>query len=293
MGHNLMLPHVMLHREPLISVLDGVNEMKTTSRKTGPQAEGNLPDKGFHSYIGQLLGMPGEGSNLGLLSPTATESKSPEIARGEIATMEEAITLAIQQNNSAKPSKLSTTRFEITRSSDRIAVIMLARPAYRLGEVVPITVDFQQSDIHCFSLHATLETAEHIDPSIALRSQASISRITRKIHSIQRESTISATRVVFNLAVPSNSTPEFITSGVRLDWSLRFEFVTGSQVDFEEATSETPQALLEEVAEDERGSILAAVQAMPCETFDVSLPIQIYGAISDFDDSYRTPEAAI
>ncbi|KAL8738138.1 MAG: hypothetical protein Q9181_001044 [Wetmoreana brouardii] len=293
MGHDLMSPHVLLHGEPSISALNKGSVVDTRPDKDQSQAALNAPEEGFNSYVGQLLDTPRQDSNLGLLSPAATEARSLVVVQEEFATVEEAITSAIHQSISVKPSKLSTTRFEISRSGSRVAVIMLARPAYRLGEVIPMTVDLHKSDIQCFSLHVTLETAEHVDPSIALRSQASISRVSRKIHATQHESTISATRVCFSLAIPSNSTPEFITSGVSLEWSLRFEFVTSNRTESEEDPDGAPHGLLEEVAEDERGSVLAAVQAMSCESFDVTLPLRVYGDISSSDGNFQVQEGSL
>ncbi|KAI4158147.1 MAG: hypothetical protein L6R39_000532 [Caloplaca ligustica] len=236
--------------------------------------------------------MPRQGPGGGLLSPSATEPKS-ESATEDVATVESEITRAIQQSNAPMPSKVSANRFEIKRSGHRVAVIMLARPAYRLGEVIPIIVDLHTADIHCYSLHVTLETSERIDPTIAVRSQASISRISRKIHALQHESSISAHRMFFSLAIPNNATPEFVTSGVSLEWCLRCEFVTETRENDEQEIEEGPKGLLEEVAEDERGVGLAAVQAMQCEAFDVQLPLRVYGDRKGFDDNYRIQESPI
>ncbi|KAL8874510.1 MAG: hypothetical protein Q9174_000148 [Haloplaca sp. 1 TL-2023] len=292
LGHDLMSPHVILHEQPSVAVLDGSSNIKAIPKKTGPQTtKVTIPDKDFRTYITNLLGIADADPSVGLLSPLAVEANGSGAAFAELATVEDNIAIAIQQSASVKPSKMSTTRFEVASRGSRIAVILLARPSYRLGEVIPVTVDFRRSDIRCFSLHTTLETVEHIDPSIALRSQATVSRVTRKILASQRHSTASATRVAFNLAIPSNATPEFITSGVKLNWSLRFELITGNAL--AETALANPQALLEEVIEDERGSVLAAVQAVTCETFDVTLPIQVFGSINNCDDSDRFQEAAI
>ncbi|KAL8972707.1 MAG: hypothetical protein Q9183_000392 [Haloplaca sp. 2 TL-2023] len=291
LGYDLMSPRVILHEQPSIAVLDGSSDISAIRKKPNPQTKVILPDEDFRSYISNLLSISGADSGFGPLSPSAAEVNDSGAALAELATVEDNIAIAIQQSNSVKPSKISTTRFEVARSGSRIAVILLVRPSYRLGEVIPITVDFHKSDIRCYSLHTTLETVEQIDPAIAQRSQATVSRVTRKILASQHHSTTSATRVVFNLAIPGSSTPEFITSGVRLNWSLRFELVTGNALG--DTALEDPQALLEEVVEDERGSVLAAIQAVTCETFDVTLPIQVFGAISKCDDSNRFQEDTI
>ncbi|KAL8667122.1 MAG: hypothetical protein Q9202_001044 [Teloschistes flavicans] len=292
-GHNLMSPHVMLNREPLILELDGVKPIDNAPTDLPLQARGHFSDEKLSNYLGQLLDTPRRDSSVGLLSPSATETKSPTAAPVDNIAAEEAITLAIQRSNAIKPSKMSTTRFEIARGGCPVAVIMLTRPAYRLGEVIPVIIDFHKSEIPCFFVYATLETSEHIEPSLALRSPGSIWRASRKIHATQYESTISATRVFFNLAIPSISTPEFITSGISLEWNLRFEFVTNRQVFDEQESSGASNNLLEDVAEDERGSIMAGVQALPCENFDVSLPLRVFGGTSPLDDNHGPHESSI
>lgn len=231
--------------------------------------------------------------SVGLLSPSVTEAKSLQSAVDKPPTVESAITLALQQSNSPAASTISSNQFKITKSGSRVAVIMLARPAYRLGEVVPITIDFHSSDLRCHSLHVTLESSEQVDSTIALRSQASISRVSRKVHATQDVCCISTDRMSINLAIPTTATPEFLTSGIRLDWYLRCEFVTVSQDDDGQGRHGSGQDLLEEVAEDERGSVLAAIQATACETFDVQLPIRVYGDKRGLDERFGIRESPI
>ncbi len=286
MGHDLMSPHIMLHNEPLVLALNkdegkGAFSTEKSMQITDPSAEGE-----FLSYMKQLLETSRRDSSLGLLSPSAAPAKSPMDTRNEATTMEAAISFAIQQSNFAMPSKLSANRFEITRSGLRVAVIMLARPAYRLGEIVPVVVDLHASEFQCFALRASLETSEHLDPAVALRSPASLLRASRRIYATQHETTTSADRVFFSLAVPSNSTPEFVTSAVNLQWRLRFEFVTSNQAVRGTVGHGAIPDILENVAEDERGTVSVAVEAMPCETFEVALPLQIYGGISLLEESY-------
>lgn len=285
MSHDLLSPHVMLHNEPSISV---VNEDQKREPAFLLKRHASAEEE-FLLYMSQLLDTSRRDSSLGLLSPSMSEAEPPMVAGGEFANMETAISFAIQQSNSAMSSKLSANRFEISRSGDRAAVIMLARPAYRLGEIIPVVVDLQESEIPCFSVRATLETSEKVEPTIALRSPASILRVSRKIHATQHESTIFANRVFFPLAIPSNSTPEFVTSGVSLEWRLRFEFVTSKQVDPGGNVHGAMPELLEEVAEDERGTVSVAVETIPCETFEVTVPLRVYGGISEVDDVHVQP----
>ncbi|KAL9641269.1 MAG: hypothetical protein Q9204_000168 [Flavoplaca sp. TL-2023a] len=283
-GHDLMSPHVMLQNQPLVVALDKAESGCAPSKKAMQSADPSAEVE-FLSYMNQLLDASRRDSSLGLLSPSAAAAKPLQDTRNEATTMDGAIAFAIQQSNSL-PSKLSANRFEITRGGLRVAVIMLARPAYRLGEVVPIVVDLQASEFQGFSIRTTLETSEHLDPTLALRSPASILRASRRIYAIDHETTLSADRVVFNLAVPSSSTPEFVTSAVSLEWRLRFEFVTSIQTDRVIAGHGATDDILEKVSEDERGSVSVAVEAMPCETFEVTLPIHVYGSVRELEENF-------
>lgn len=288
-----MSPRVILDNEPLVVPLKDFKSGAFAASKSSSHPGVDHPEQDFFSYINQVLDKPSHKPSGGLLSPSATEATKAESAVEEPATVESAIALAIQRSNFPAPSKLSANQFEITRSGHQMAVIMLARPAYRLGEVVPITVDFSKSDVQCYSLCVTLESSERIDAAIALRSQASISRISRRVHTIQHRACISADRIFLSLAIPNASTPEFITSGISLYWCLRFEFVTGTQEEGERENDENGHSLLEDVAQDERGSVAAAIQAVPCETFDVQLPLRVYGDKKSLDDCFSIQERAI
>ncbi|KAL8778908.1 MAG: hypothetical protein Q9213_007193 [Squamulea squamosa] len=283
MGHDLMSPHVMLHNEPSVSALKGETSHGILKRNSSHSC-GYSAAEDFLSYLSQLLDTSRRNSSLGLLSPSAAGVTPPSDVKQESKTMDGTISIVIQQSNSSVPAKISANRFEITRSGLQVAAIMLARPAYRLGETIPVAIDFHASDYQCLSLRVTLETSEHIDPTIALRSPASILRASRRIYATQHETTICTERLFFNPAIPSNSTPEFITSGVSLEWRLRFEFVTRNHIDREALGNRVIPDVLEQVAEDERGTVSIAIEAMRCDTFEVTLPLRIYGGVSEIED---------
>lgn len=170
----------------------------------------------------------------------------------------------------------NVNRFEIMRDGVFVAVILLERPFFRLGESISAIIDFQKSAVRCHSLMANLESFEIIDPTVALRSQGSIYRATRRIHASRSELTLFEKRATFNLIAPSNATPNFRTSSVSLMWTLRFEFMI-SQKDFNGIQGE----YLGEVVRNERGSVSTGVQMLPCEKFEVSVPLNIYGYVSN------------
>lgn len=193
--------------------------------------------------------------------------------------MKEAIDAAILRSNLTGATNQSANRFEIARSGRRVAVIMLARPAYRLGETMSAVIDFTDSHIPCYSIHVSLETSEKVDPAIALRSNASIHRVTKKVHASFSDNALFAQRLAFSPTIPPNATPEFITSGVSLEWKLRVQFVT-PRVTFGDGEDVLWDDLLEEISSDDRGIILAAAQRLPAESFEVQVPIRVYGAVS-------------
>lgn len=246
----------------------------------------------FLTYVDATLDKNRENASLGLLSPTDNIRSSLALASSVPSTTKDAIELALLRSNSTTLSKRSANRFEIARGGDRVAVINLGRPAYRLGEAISASVDFQDSEVSCYSLHATLESSEVIDPAIALRSRTSVQRVTRRIHSSHSESTIFARRATFNPIIPISATPDFVTSGVSLEWVLRFEFLTSRNRRDTEFYDDY-EGLLEEVAKDERGSVIAAVQGMSCEAFDITVPLRIYGATSGFDEKNEACDFSI
>jgi hypothetical protein len=207
---------------------------------------------------------------------------------------------------------------------------MLTRPAYRLGEAVTCVVDFAGAQVPCYAIHAALETSERIDASLALRSEASVHRVTRKVWATGSEVVLFGRRWVFSPTIPAGATPEFVTSGVALEWKVRLEFVVPVQMHqaqaqaqgmgqgqgqgqyheagegeegqgmLEDEEKEGAQGrrtsrmlsfpssggggggehpLLEEISRDERGGlVLVGVENLMCESFEVAVPLRVYGA---------------
>jgi hypothetical protein len=290
--YDLMSPYVMLRNDASISTVLGNEQEHAGTVAASAHSKPDPSVQSFLSYVENILVKPRQNSSLGLLSPTESGQKALTTTEEEMDTVKDAIDHAILQSNSTLSSKRSPNRFEITRSGHRVAVIMLTRPAYRLGETITVAIDFRHADVSCHSLNATLETSESVDPAIALRSNASVQRVTRRIHASQSESTVFATRAVFNPTIPANATPGFITSGVTLEWKLRFEFVTSQTSDGADLHDNLDD-LMEEIARDDRGIVMAAVQGLPCETFDVTVPLRIYGATAGFGEKNETGEIPI
>jgi hypothetical protein len=273
LGHNLMNPYVLLRDEARVqkvgSSLPPSSKPKSISVPTWTSA----PE--FLSYVDELLE---KHSRSALLQPPdvlTDKQPSHDVSTGPL-TCKDAIDLAILRSNQAPNASHSPNRFEIARNGRRIAVVVLNRPAHRLGETIIATVDFTDTALPCYAIRATLETSERVAGSLAVRSGASIRRATRRVHASFFENTLYSTRVVFSPAVPISATPTILTNGVNHEWELRFEFVTPT-VYYETGTGPSGAQLLEAVHEDDRGQILTALENLGCESFEISIPITVYG----------------
>jgi hypothetical protein len=273
-----MSPYIILRDQARTKTLDPATGGRSSNRAR--KGTVSKPDtfSDFLEYVDNLLERPRQNSSMGLLSPTGTMPGRSPISE-EPSTMKESIDTAILRSNLTGAANQSANRFEIARSGRRVAVIMLARPAYRLGETMSAVIDFTDSHIPCYSIHVSLETSEKVDPAIALRSNASIYRVTKKAHASFSENALFARRLTFAPTIPPNATPEFITSGVSLEWKLRVEFITPRLV-HEDGAGAIWDELLEEISSDDRGTILAAAQRLPAESFEIQVPIRVYGAVS-------------
>jgi hypothetical protein len=287
-----MSPHTILSDVASISCVKDLHHIDPHFREDLTPGKPTSSRPEFLSYIGSLLDSSHQTSGAGLLSPTNAESKSPTTTTTDSDTIRDAIDSALHRDNVAMSFRRGANRFNIARSGERVAVIILARPAYRLGETIPVAIDLEDSDLQCYSLHATLETSEKIDPAIALRSEASIQRVTRRIHASQFEPTIAAKMVLFNPIIPPILSPNFSTSAVSLEWRLRFEFAT-SRMGNRGDSGQDIDTLIEEVVRDERGSVQAAVQELKSETFDVTIPLRVYGATVGFDKDIEVGDFTI
>jgi hypothetical protein len=276
-----MSPYIILRDQARTTTLDTTASEKplTLAKKGAPSGTSDTNTfNDFLEYVDNLLERPRQNSSMGLLSPTGTMPGRSSIAE-EPQSMKESIDTAILRSNLTGAANQSANRFEIARSGQRVAVIMLARPAYRLGETMSAVIDFSDSHIPCYSVHVSLETSEKVDPAIALRSNASIYRVTKKAHASFSENALFAQRLTFAPTIPPNATPEFITSGVSLEWKLRVEFIT-PRLMHEQGDGALWDDVLEERSSDDRGVILAAAQRLPAESFEIQVPIRVYGAVS-------------
>jgi hypothetical protein len=273
LGHDLMSPYVILRDEAKVQKVAPATPVTLKNQSiSGPsQSAGD-----FLSYVDDILEQRARSNSLfppGALSERRSSYDGPP---PHALSCKDIIDFAILRSNQAVQSRRSPNRFEIARDGLRIAVVVLNRPVHRLGETVIATVDFGDAAIPCYAVRASLETSEKVMPTIAVRSSASIHRTTRRIHASLFENTLFATRVVFSPAIPISATPTILTSGVTLDWDLRFEFVTPKSIG-ELGHGPSGTRLLEVMSSDERGKVLSAIEHLGCESFEISIPLTVYG----------------
>ena len=314
LGHDLMSPYILLQDAARSSSIapDPANPSAfpkfkdKEAEKTPKSPKQGLED--FLRYTERLLAEPADAHGA-LASPTSPSStRKQSLADLAPTSTKEAVDFAIQranhlnsrQRNPDAQASSSSNRFNIARSGQPVAILTLLRPAYRLGEPVIGTIDFTAPSANAggadqaptYSVLAELESAERIDPSLALRSGSSIQRVTRKIHASSRENAIFARSVGFSLNIPASATPTFETTGVSLVWRVRVEFTVqrqqqqgqGSGVGGFEGWSgggggggTDGGELLEELNQDERGRTLIARERLAAETFEVGVPIRVLG----------------
>ena len=304
LGHDLMSPYILLQDAARSKSIPHDPSTPLEFPKFEPKAASNKPKspkqglEDFLRYTERLLTENEDGQGI-LASPTSPTTTSilrkESVADQTAANVKDAVDFAILRANYVTSSSKqrqseaqSANRFNIARAGQPVAVLTLLRPAYRLGEAVIGTIDFTASgstsrataQSPTYAVLAELESAERVDPSLALRSGNSINRVTRKVHAAVRENTLFSRQVSFNLVIPSTATPTFETTGVSLIWRLRVEFTTERQAQglglggTDEAENEE---LLEELGSDERGTTSIARERLLADTFEIEVPLKIFG----------------
>ena len=279
-----MSPYIILKDQAITAGIPSTLQTLPTFISTGKQSNTQMGSRDdFMSYIDDLLKPKLDKFNEPLLSPSATGLNSFSASESPMS-MQETIEFAVLQSNMTIVGQQSANRFEISRAGLRVAVIKLARPSYRLGESIYGAIDFKGSHVPSFSVFVTLETSEVIDSAIALRSASSIYRATRKIHATYAENTLYCQQTSFSLSIQPSCAPQFVTSGINLEWKLKLEFVTSKLSSKYNDAPNSSYNFLEEVSRDDRGVFLAGLETLPCDSFEAAIPITVYGAAAENTD---------
>ena len=266
---------------PRLSASSGLGEVKDTAEK-----KANL--KSFaRSHLVTLQPQSELRANVKAASRGVTLSPGREDSMLQKHTIPPARRQASE--SLTKTSTGSRTFFKIHRRGAKLATVKFMRPTWRLGETIPLLLDFRGADTTCHAFCASLETIEEVDASIALRSSSSIARATRRVHAQVARSSTSSEITFLELAIPRNSAPDFQTSGISMRWVLRLDFTTSSVA----ASCSQPAHISEVVSIDERALVSSAIQELSCEHIDVLVPLRIHGSWSDNYDADKRVELSL
>ncbi|GAA5986158.1 hypothetical protein JCM10908_006436 [Rhodotorula pacifica] len=115
--------------------------------------------------------------------------------------------------------------YDINKDGNQVASLTLVKSAYRLGETVNGSVLINSGEGRVLRISARLETHELVETSIATMPAPKMRQITRRLHAEHHEMVLDSERIGFALAIPSGATPDFGTSGVKLQWTVRLSFL--------------------------------------------------------------------
>lgn len=118
--------------------------------------------------------------------------------------------------------------YDIAKDGSIAAVLTLIKSKYRLGDTILglVNINRPQAVAKVVRVAAVLESYEEIEPSLSTLPASRVQKLTRKVHAEHHEATLDSGQSCFSLPIPSGATPDFLTSGVKLHWTVRLSFLT-------------------------------------------------------------------
>ncbi|KAI9319707.1 Rgp1-domain-containing protein [Dichotomocladium elegans] len=169
--------------------------------------------------------------------------------------------------------------FDIGKSHMRVAQLHLTKTSYRLGEAVLGVLDFEGAALPTYEVSILLESNEVVESDIALRQPHQIARISRKCYAEHHSFCLSHQRLSFSLPIPTIASPEFQTTGVKLQYYIKLEFIVSQKaVQASTPATSTASPSFIPINVDERHRHYQAAQNINVSTFDCQIPIRVYGA---------------
>ncbi|UZJ54428.1 hypothetical protein CBS101457_003748 [Exobasidium rhododendri] len=122
--------------------------------------------------------------------------------------------------------------YDISKDGQVAAILTLIKSKYRLGDTVNgvVTINNSRSIARVVRIAATLETYEEIEATLSTLPATRSQKLTKKIHAEFHENTLNTGQVCFSLPIPSGATPDFVTSAVKLSWTIRMSFLMLSTI---------------------------------------------------------------
>ncbi|SPO27730.1 uncharacterized protein UTRI_04231_B [Ustilago trichophora] len=193
-------------------------EQRRLRAKVNPKRTPQIQRKDLQDYTKQLL----------ISKASGDESASPMLPEFGISTASGQSSSTCKAAVEALARSSSKVSYDISKDGKVAAVLTLVRSRYRLGETITgvININNVESLARIARMSATLETFEEVQPSIATLPPGRLQRATRIVHAEHHESVLDKGRAGFSLCIPSGASPEFVTSGVKLNWLVRLSFLT-------------------------------------------------------------------
>ncbi|KAI8899517.1 Rgp1-domain-containing protein, partial [Globomyces pollinis-pini] len=163
---------------------------------------------------------------------------------------------------------LGKVSYDISKNNEHVAMLTLPRLGYRLGETITIVLNFGKSSIPCYHVSVFLESYETIEPSFTTKTKQAINNHTKICFGEYHSQTLNSKRTAISLIIPSKGTPDFNSTCVSHQWSLRFEFITG----LDSKILATTTALDGYVNQ----RVMTRVDVAP---FDCIIPLKVFGAL--------------
>ncbi|RIA97731.1 Rgp1-domain-containing protein [Glomus cerebriforme] len=251
--YDLMNPVVIYKDEAVITCKDVTPKPKPTKKRDNKKEE-------FLDYLEKLV----QSSNYEI-SPI-TDENDDDSKDSDTYVFVEKDESSVANTATILSKNMRKANYDICKNNQRVAQLCLLKTSYRLGDIVTGTINFNDAVIPSYQVSITLESSEIVESSIANRPQQQIARATRKVHGEHHEFCLNAGRISFAISIPTSSTPDFQTTGVKLQWCLRLEFITGPK----------GQSPLMPLNADERHQYYQAIDEINVETFDCAIPIKVY-----------------
>lgn len=144
----------------------------------------------------------------------------------------------------------------------------MGRLGYRLGESITAVLNFSKSSMPCHHISVYLESHETVEPDFASKSKDYLKMHTKQCHGEFHQSVLNSKRSAVVLNIPSRATPDFVSTAISVNWSLRICFITGSG-----------QSVYYTSSNREGFAHSRAFPISEVEPFDCTIPLKIYGAL--------------
>ncbi|KAI8145789.1 Rgp1-domain-containing protein [Fennellomyces sp. T-0311] len=285
--YDLMNPVVMYKDEATVEPFseEDFKKPKMNIRRITNKAASEKARSDFLDYVNELSAHSTENESIHEITrresdaydePTAEQKQDDEDSAEKRMFGRACAQIVSRITNSSRKAM-----FDICKNNQRVAQLHMTKTAYRLGEAVLGVLDFEHALLPTYEVSILLESSEVVESDIALRPAQQISRISRKCYAEHHSFCLSHRRLAFSLPIPSIASPEFQTTGVKLQYYLKFEFIVTQKpatTTTANPSNNTIPASYIPINVDERHRHYQSAQDVDVSTFDCQIPIRVYGS---------------